>query len=653
MAVQAYYSAPLGELNTTHADDILGALTRHHHHSLELTQKRAWLEQIDILRTLLPKLADAHLLLEFSIPRMGKRADAVLLYGGIVFVIEFKIGATQFDRNAIDQVEDYALDLKNFHEGSHSVPVSPILVATAVTVVPEQSIEWAPDRTARPLRVNAAGLRDLIYNISVTTDAPRLDTEHWMNTGYKPTPTIIEAARALYEHHSVNEIARSDAGAKNLEATSHCISSIIDVSKLEKRRSICFITGVPGSGKTLAGLNIATRRSESHRDEHAVFLSGNGPLVAVLHEALARDQAKREGISKRFAEQKVRSFVQNIHHFRDEYLINQNAPNEKVVVFDEAQRAWTREQAAKFMKAKRGRADFDKSEPEFLISVMSRHQDWYGVICLIGGGQEINTGEAGMAEWITALSSLEQDWDVYVSERIIEPEFSGDADAEAFLKLRHVTHQNDLHLSVSMRSFRAEKLSHFVRCLLDNDSTEARNNLAQIYERYPIRITRNLDNARQWIRSCARGSERYGIVASSGALRLKPEGLFVRSKIDPKLWFLNDRSDVRSSFQMEDVATEFDIQGLELDWSCVCWDADLRYKAGQWTSHSFKGTKWQSVQSKLRQTYLRNAYRVLLTRARQGMIIVVPTGHGDDGTRAPSYYNGTFDYLISCGIREL
>ena len=505
---------------------------------------------------------------------------------------------------------------------------------------------------AEPVLAGAADLQPIIDGCLAIGVGSPIDFDAWAASGYQPTPTIVEAAQALYQQHGVEEIARSDAGARNLGATTNCIAEIIEASKAGQRKSICLVTGVPGAGKTLAGLNIATKRAQEHSDEHAVFLSGNGPLVAVLREALARDEAAREGISKKDAARKVASFIQNIHHFRDEALRDPGPPYERVVVFDEAQRAWTRDQAAKFMQTKRGHADFDMSEPEFLISVMDRHSDWCVVICLIGGGQEINTGEAGLIEWLSALKTRFAHWDVYVSNRLGDPDYVSDAAAADLLTSLAVHEQNDLHLAVSMRSFRAEALSAFVGHIVENRPIDARRVYSEIAERYPIWLTRDLDEARAWLKSQARGSERFGLLASSGGYRLRPEGLHVKAKIEAPTWFLNDRTDVRSAFYCEEVATEFDVQGLELDWAGVCWDADFRYLDGRWASHCFRGTSWQQVNAPEGRLYLKNAYRVILTRARQGMIIFVPSGAPDDPTRPPAYYDQTFEFLRECGVPQ-
>jgi hypothetical protein len=447
----------------------------------------------------------------------------------------------------------------------------------------------------------------------------------------------------------VADITRSDADAINLGRTQAIIAGVIEGAKVDHRKAVCFVTGVPGAGKTLAGLNIATQRSESHADEHAVFLSGNGPLVDVLREALTRDQAQRTGQSKAHVERKVRAFIQNIHKFRDEYVHTSDAPVEHVVVFDEAQRAWTKNQASKFMQSKRGVADFDMSEPEFLLSVMDRHADWCTVVCLIGGGQEINTGEAGLAEWMAAIRERFPHWQVHASAQIVQPDYDLNHDAKAFIAGEQVRLHDELHLGVSMRSFRAESLSDLISHLLNGDAETARRALERL-ENYPIFLTRDLAVAKAWLRKTARGSERYGLVASSGAQRLRPEGIHIKAAIDPPNWFLNDRSDVRSSFYLEEVASEFDVQGLELDFTGVCWDADWRFVDGEWQAWNFKGTKWQSVHDRFRRLYLKNAYRVLLTRARQGMVIFVPQGDEADPTRPKRFYDETYAYLLSCGL---
>lgn len=653
MPVRAYYQAVVSEFIHDDPERILGILTSKHHHDVEQEQRRAWQEEISILKDALVSEPDGRVFLEFYIPRLGKRADAVLILGNVVFVVEFKIGKDAQAATDLRQVDDYALDLKNFHEGSHSAPIVPVLVPSQSTASTEVDVRFADDLVAAPMTTGGAALGDLIQKVICARRYGHLDVEQWMDKGYKPTPTIVEAAQVLYRTHSVEEITRSDASATNLNELSVAIGRVVERSRQDRKKAICFVTGVPGSGKTLAGLNIAVQRSEEHRDEHAVFLSGNGPLVEVLREALARDRARATGCTKKAAEREVHSFIQNIHHFRDHYVGTAEVPIERVTVFDEAQRAWTRHQAAAFMRRKRGQPDFDMSEPEFLIGVMDRHPDWCVIVCLVGGGQEINTGEAGISEWITALRTRFSHWDVFLSPRVTSPEYELQVDIEPFLLEPRVRLNDQLHLGVSIRSFRAERLSEFVTRLLEGESGGARETYGCIKENYPIFVTRDLAAAKEWLRSRARGTERFGIVASSGGQRLRAEGIYVKAEVRPSYWFLNEPEDVRSSYYLEDVATEFTVQGLELDWVGVCWDGDFYYDRDGWRCQTFVGTRWQSMRDRSRRLYLKNSYRVLLTRARQGMVIFVPHGDQSDYTRRASYYDGTFEHLRSCGISVL
>ena len=653
MPIKAYYNATVSTFLAEDVERILGVLAAQHHHALEQQQTLAWLQQISILKLSLANQTSGRIFLEFYIPRMGKRADAVLIAANIIFVIEFKTGASRHLAVGFDQVEDYALDLKNFHEGSHAAPIVPVLVAANAESHPIPEMRFARDLVAAPVETNKADLGKLIDVISASRPFPSIDIDEWMATGYRPTPTIVQAAEVLYRTHNVIDISRSDAEAKNLQETSASVGSVIDRARQNGKKAICFVTGVPGSGKTLAGLNISTRRSVEHHDEHAVFLSGNDPLVDVLREALARDKVTREDVLKKDAEREVRSFIQNIRHFRDEYVGNDAVPIEKVVVFDEAQRAWTRKQAASFMQRKRGQSDFNMSEPEFLISVMDRHADWCTVVCLVGEGQEINTGEAGISEWISALEVRFPDWDVHISPRMVRSEYGTKNQVERFLASPRVHADQNLHLAVSMRSFRAEAVSELVGHIIDNEPKAAHDIYKKVEATYPIYLTRDLKAARMWLRGKARGTERFGLVASSGAQRLRPEGIHIKARIEPVNWFLNSSSDVRSSYYLEDVASEFAVQGLELDWVGVCWDGDFHHGDAEWISQDFVGTEWRSVNDESGRLYLKNAYRVILTRARQGMVLFVPRGDASDRTRHSSFYDGTFEYLRACGISIL
>jgi len=645
---RAYFSRPIHHLNKVSQEHVLGELVASHEHQLEELQRNAWIAQIDHLWSVLPDLSSGHLFIEFIIPRMGKRADAIVLFGGVVFVIEYKIGTDRYESQALDQVLDYALDLKSFHETSHELPIVPVLVATGAPSVDEE-ISWDDDGIAKPVKSNGESLSDLIKS-ATTLSRPELDAEVWEAGSYKPTPTIVEAARALYAGHDVSEIARSDSGAINLTQTSDAVTRLAIKAHTDRLKMICFVTGVPGSGKTLAGLNLATKKVLPGIEIPAVYLSGNGPLVDVLREALSRDEVKREKLEgnrilKKEALRKAGTFIQNIHHFRDDGLRDPAPPVERIVIFDEAQRAWTREKLAAWMKDRKGVLDFQMSEPEYLLSVMDRHTDWCVVVCLIGDGQEIHTGEAGISEWFDAIKAKYGHWKVAVSGDLLEP---GQISSFGI----HAEEEPALHLHTSIRSFRSEQVSSFVGRLIDGDSPGAKGIMPEL-NRYPIALTRDIDSAKMWLREKARGTERIGLVASANALRLRTCGIYVKAKIDPKNWFLNQKGDVRSSFALEEVATEFDIQGLELDWVGVCWGADFRFVDDSWSHHAFRGASWNTIHSLSNKRYLANAYRVLLTRARQGMVIFIPQGSSLDPTVDPQFYDSTYKFLIQCGVDEI
>ncbi len=640
-------------------EEIIGSINMSNQFDGSFLQEIAWEQQIPILKNELNGF-EGTILFEYSIPRMGRRVDCIVIIGNVVFVIEFKVGERDFHRYQVEQVWDYALDLKNFHKPSHHIAMVPILIATEAQEFSfELLVTSHDDKLLLPICVGKQGLADIISNALLFFEGERLIDGNGFSSGsYFPTPTIIEAAISLYNSHSVDEITRSDAEAINLTKTTTAISSIIESAKTRKKKTICFVTGVPGAGKTLVGLKVATTHLNKEEDNRSVYLSGNAPLVAILQEALARDKVKRElvdgkKITKSSAKQAVKTFIQIIHHYRDEYLINPAPPYDHVAIFDEAQRAWNKEQTVKFMRLKKKIPDFNYSEPEFLISCLDRHQDWAVVICLVGGGQEIHTGEAGISEWLSAIFHKFPDWGVYISPNLSDSEYSAINAIQKLQEKCEVTLNENLHLSVSMRSFRAENLSLFVKHLLDLEIASAQEVLSKISTNYPIVITRDFRKAKKWLREKARGSERYGMIVSSQAQRLKPYAIDVKSPMNPVNWFLNDKDDVRSSYYLEDVATEFHIQGLELDWACVCWDGDLRYTQEEWKTYSFRGSKWQNINKIDRKRYLVNAYRVLLTRARQGMVIIVPEGDSLDPTRIPEYYDSTYNYLKEIGLEEL
>jgi hypothetical protein len=651
--LNAYFQSPIADFMQKSANEILGDMASNGNFSLELTQRDAWEEEIAILKDQLCGIT-GYVFLEFDVPRIGSRIDAVVATGPLLIILEFKVGELEHRRADLNQAWDYALDLKNFHEGSHQLTILPLLVATEATTSTEALSDHHRDGVYTPMQVNRLGIRKIIELGLEQISGASYSATQWAESIYKPTPTIIEAAQRLFSDHSVEAITQHDAGKENLAITARKVEKLIEAAEATKQKTIIFVTGVPGAGKTLVGLTVATNK-RADNDTHAVFLSGNGPLVEVLNEALTQDEYTRTADQKprpRKGEirQKVKAFIQNIHHFRDAGIRSSAAPSDRVVIFDEAQRAWNKAMTSDFMRRKKGQRDFNHSEPEFLISYLDRHPDWSVIVCLVGGGQEINRGEAGISAWLDAIREHHPNWNVYLSDTLTDSEYAA-GDAISHLNgVSSIGYDSDLHLKSSIRSFRSENVSNFVKALLDRELELAQQHYRALKEKYPIRITRDLDKAKRWIRKQAGGTERYGMVASSGAQRLRPHAIDIRVPVNPCHWFLKDSDDVRSSNHLEEAATEFHVQGLELDWVCVNWDADLRHTTEGWDYNAFKGSRWQKVKKDDRQQYLLNSYRVLLTRARQGMVIFVPLGDKSDPTRPPEFYQPIADYLLSFGI---
>lgn len=686
-ATRYYYSDAISKFLTKSVNEIVGELALASQHDINDETSHSWVDEITILQeVLVPYSERGSVYFEYNIPRMGRRADVIVIIDGIVFVLEFKTAEQKFRRDAVIQVWDYALDLKNFQEGSFNRILVPILIVSKEKdSYCNLEFKYFEDNVYEPLMVNLNFLSNAFskaLDVIPHSQQPVADDNTWAKSGYEPTPTIIEAAIALYEENTVEEITKHGGDIDNASME---LTNIIEHCHKNNRKAICFITGVPGAGKTLIGLNTAI--DQFNRGEKAIYLSGNFPLVEVLQEALARDyvrrdkiKAKREGrkaCTKSEAKSKVKAFIQMIHHYRNLYLEGTKVedgkiipisdyfqshtdkayiPAEHVAIFDEAQRAWTREELRRFMREKKGIKDFPYSEPEYLISCMDRQQDWGVVVCLVGNGQSINKGEAGLAEWIESVYRNYRDWDVYMSEYLLH---SGDVTMEQLEIIRpQIKSRDSLHLKMSMRSFRSEKVSIFVNQLLALQKEEATSTLREL-DNYPIVMTRSLDTAKQWLRVHTRGSERMGLLASSKAERLKAISINVRYQPDFVHWFLEDDSDIRSSNALEDTLTEFKVQGLEIDWACVAWDADLRLNKSHtgWQHYQLRsGTKWQNINKPINREYQINAYRVLLTRARQGMVIVVPKGdYGmpPDETRKPEWYDETYNYLKEVGIKEI
>lgn len=696
---------------------ILGDMAISYHGNILTTTNEAWAGEIEIMKSCLQpwKEEPGHIIFEYDIPRLGKRIDVVLLLRGIIFCIEFKVGKKDAEQADIEQVLDYTLDLKNFHLLSQDRTIVPIYIPTNhknSTSVFRASVY--DDAIYNPLITGADGLQSLIENVLKDAGADSPDESlgpDWLISPYSPTPTIIEAARSLYENHSVEDITRHEADKVSTDATIAYIMDVIKTSKEKGEKSICFVTGVPGAGKTLVGLDVAVKQSyrdgdELVKDEGAVYLSGNGPLVAVLTEALAIDNRKKclerkEKKNLTDSKREVGKFIQIIHRYRDNMLAKIKNPVENgvleidpqkaiklaesgygevehVAIFDEAQRSWTHKRLADYLKRggtygnKLKVPNFPYSEAAFLIWSLDQREDWATIVCLVGGGQEINTGEAGISEWIKALNEQFTHWKVYISNKLTEPEYAEGKVNELLQHNANVTFSEHLHLGVSLRSFRAEKLSAFVHSLL-SFNPDAASIYAEIKDRYPIMLTRDMEKARAWLRKQVRGSQRSGVLVSKTAARFKPLAVDILEQGDDNAvhWFLEDKNSIRSSNYLEDAATEIQVQGLELDYTCLLWDADVRCNGNEgnysWTYFNFDGKKkWReetgaTESSAEKRKYMLNAYRVLLTRARMGMVICVPAGNGkiglggypEDATRLPKFYDGTYRYLKSLGLDEL
>lgn len=661
--VKACYEKSIPEFLEESTESIFGEINSNYEfQATEKQQRNAWESQIDILKEQLACFDDGTILFEYRIPRMDSIIDNVLLIKGLVFVIEFKVGENSYEPH-ITQLNRYVKILEHFHYESRDKIIIPILVSTEADNYPN-NIRKNDNDVFDIIRANKNNLSEIIVPI-INVHKNEQDLSNWSQSKYVPTPTILDAAKRMYETHEVAEINTYSSEDLFLNETEQAIDDIIENSKRTNEKSIIFITGVPGAGKTLIGLNTSIKRTIKN-DENAVFLSGNDPLVEVLWEALTRDDYERNkefykenNISKDDVKTKVKSFIQKLHLFRNHAAIDDTVQHEQIVIFDEAQRAWTQKETEKFLKKNKIDKYLDMSEPEFLISIMDRREDWAVIICLVGHGQEINRGEAGITEWFKALEKTFPHWNIYVAKDYLSID-------DEYDQLKIVNNEH-LNLFTTIRSLDAPNLPNFIEYLLNNDKNNAEIKLNEIKEFYPLYLTRNLKDAKKWIKQEISKYDdsdtiRTGLLAHSNALRLIPEGIFVKAlkcnssydRYKPVTnWFLNDVTDIRSSNYLELPATEFDIQGLEIDYSIVCWDANLRYIDGEFEFKEFNGDDWNNINQDIRKNYLLNAYRVLLTRARRGMVIFVPEGDDEDMTRLREYYDGTYEYLKSIGIKEL
>lgn len=676
---KAYYCNSIPGFINENSTSIVGQLV---HHSFEIgkDQANAWENQIRELQKRLESCGmEGDIIFEYDIVRLGKRIDVILLIRHMVFSLEFKNGKEIFTAQDAQQAEDYAIDIKNFHKESEDLYVCPILIATDAAPYPKvQSCDCYPDKQVHLQRENIETLIPKITEISsLYGNDGEIDFEKWFNSPYYPTPTIIAAAVEAYSSHNLSEIAQSEAGQDDIDGCEAKIYEVIDYARSCKKKCVCFVTGVPGAGKTLVGLDVVAKSLDGGADSLSVYLSGNGPLVEVLREALKKSVAakdkeleeqwrrakkdavngsvppKPEKLFNRNTQVAINTLIQSSFSFKKDNASHKRPTAENILIFDEAQRVWNQEKMAR----KHDDPLMAVSEPHLLFSIMDRHQDWAVMICLVGLGQDIYDGEVGINEWFRCGVEDFLEWELYYSPAIFSQVEDKNIDKDMIIGCSRCHQIPELHLKTSIRSFRADKQCQFVDSLLDNDPKRTAEVYKMISKKYPVYVTRDYEQAKKWARKQVRGSQRCGVLACSSAQRLKPYGIYVQTDIDVKNWFLAPSDDLRSSNMLEVVASEFKVQGLEIDWAIVCWDADLRRSKNgkEWEHYTFRGTKWNKRNKSEQKRYLVNSYRVLLTRARQGMVIFVPSGVDpeEDPTRDIAFYDGIYSYLLSCGINKL
>ena len=622
------------------------------HATIEPAQRDAWIATARILRTALsgPEAAGWTVMFEYDLLRLEKRADCVILTDRAVLVLEIKDGAAGHAPADRRQAEDYALDLRDFHAGCRDWPVVPILVATLAPAAPfEPPLIW--QGVPPPFPANAAGLAGTLRAIQAAIGPPAAPLDHaaWLAAPYRPVPNVLEAATMLFDRHRSAEMVSARADAANLTRTTEAVRRAIEAARTASRHVIVFVTGIPGAGKTLCGLNIVFG---SLRNDGAAFLTGNAPLVEVLRESLAR-RAAEGGQGRTKARRDAVTALQNVHRFLEQYVEKPTEiPEARVIVFDEAQRAWNRAQATK-PSQRRGASKLTSSEPAHTLEIMERHADWSVIVALIGNGQEINTGEAGLAEWGRVIEAS-PGWRAVAAPRALSAPLAAQRLADGprpWLAL-----DPDLDLTVPMRSVRDPQGAPWVDAVLAGD-VQAAARIAGQPESVPYFVTRDLHAMRAALRGFSRGLRRPGLVASSGARRLRAEGLGVQAADIPH-WFLDRWPDIRASDALETYATEYDCQGLELDQVGLAWGGDLLRPHGEWVMRSLSGARWNTTRNETDRAFTLNTYRVLLTRARYETVIWVPPGSPQedpwhDSTRSAAELDAVERYLLACGARPL
>lgn len=648
-------------------------------------QRVAWVEEWARLQTALGSLLDAQpttkdwaLLLEYPIPGRRKRIDAVLLTQHGIIVVEFKSG-DEASSAARWQTREYCWNLRDFHRESRGVPLAPVLCVAELPQPAEAgSLEYS-DRHNLVLDLqscNPAGLAAALARAFDRLRAHpdwRFDSARWDSSRVQPTPSVIEFAQQIFHGHDVREI--SHATADNTDAAFDRVREAVMEAQRQGKRIICFVTGVPGAGKTLVGLNVAYRSEMVEAAGGPVcFASGNKPLLDVLEKALVRNRS-RNSRQHREVRHDLSAPRQDVHEYVRIFLSAEEvqSPAFQAIVFDEAQRVWDADKLLDGLNTRKRRRQLNqeqierilchgRSEPELLLSLMERCPKWCVVVALVGGGQEIHTGEAGLGAWGKALAGRKVPWTVWASTDALEggvgsagQRLFGDTLPNDVDVIRH----DDLHLAVSKRCFRAERYAEWVNHVVNGNAEKARELATELSE-FPVFVARDLPKARELIRRHADAGLRCGLLASSGAVRLRADGIEVspefRGGIKFPDWFLRPFGDIRSSSQLEVAATEFECQGLELDWCCVCWGNDFvaSPNGNGWMFQRLRSPggvapRWSAEDDAEVCEFIRNKYRVLLTRARAGVVIFVPRGSDSDSTHPPENFNATVDYLRRCG----
>lgn len=666
---RTYYDSSIEDfVACKHPEDIVEFLTESDEHSdsyqLHL-QKNAWANQVRILKKYL-KDKKGYIIIEYVLSRLNMRIDVVLLMDNVIYSLEFKNNEVSFLDGDIDQASAYGYALKNFYEFNRDKYVVPILIATkAPDSECSKSADLGIDKLFSLIKTNENKMDQYIDQIRSKYGSEVICNEEefnkFINSPFKPNPTIIQSARSIYMNNQVDEFFKFDAGEENLKITELTVEEIVKEAQTEKKKIICFVSGVPGAGKTLVGLDLAgkSRNGENNDLPASVFFSGNGPLINVLTEALGRDalrQHPEKYSSKYKAVNDVKVFIQDLHALKQEIISSKHqVVEENVLIFDEAQRVWDKEQLKTWLVKKGADESFyGLSEADLLLNTF-KEKEWGVIVALVGLGQDIHNGENGLSVWFDSLLNTHNDWNIRLSKEI----FNQTADdlydyVESIMNCQRVVDCPGLYLKTCIRTPRARNLSEFSEALLNNEPEKAKNALEK-FANYPICITRDLKNAEQFILNNKQRKERYGKLCSSNS-KILGKNSHSFDNIDNwhfANWML-DESGRDSSNSLVFAASEFNIQGLEIDWSLLGWDMDMYYANGEWHEQKMLTPKRFIESTEIQKKHILNSYRVLLTRARKGMIIYIPkAGEYEDKYGVSQFFDTTYEYLKSCGIIDI